>query len=239
MAPTVTASERSVLVIGADTRSCLAVIRSLGRAGVAVEAAGAPAHAPALRSRYVRRVHAVRGHDVDGLHALLSRRTFDLVIPCDDHASKAIHAQRARLDGLARVALVDDEAFTICNDKAQTHALGNALGIPVPAQRRAATARPWPRRQPSSAGPCALNYSGVGMVAFKVNPASGDWVLLEINARFWGSLPLSVAAGVDVPLYLFDLLTTGRRQCPQHYPVGVYARNWLPDARWLVRNLIT
>ena len=42
-----------------------------------------------------------------------------------------------------------------------------------------------------------LNYSGVAMIEYKLNPETGDWVFIEINARFWGSLPLAVAAGAD------------------------------------------
>src|SRR5690606_38589075 len=36
----------------------------------------------------------------------------------------------------------------------------------------------------------ALDYTGVAMVEFKFNFNTGDWVFIEINGRFWGSLPL-------------------------------------------------
>ncbi len=49
----------------------------------------------------------------------------------------------------------------------------------------------------------ALNYTGVAMVEFKVNFKTGAWVFIEINARFWGSLPLAVAAEADFPYYLY------------------------------------
>src|SRR6185369_11393153 len=32
----------------------------------------------------------------------------------------------------------------------------------------------------------AMQHTGVGMVEFKVNPADGSWILIEINGRFWG-----------------------------------------------------
>ena len=44
----------SVLVLGADSRSGLTVVRSLGRAGIAVDMAWPEAGSLALRSRYVR-----------------------------------------------------------------------------------------------------------------------------------------------------------------------------------------
>src|SRR6185312_9651469 len=39
-----------------------------------------------------------------------------------------------------------------------------------------------------------LRWHGVAMVEFKVAP-DGDFRLMEINPRLWGSLPLAVAAG--------------------------------------------
>lgn len=83
----------------------------------------------------------------------------------------------------------------------------------------------------------ALAYTGVAMVEFRQDPATGRWVLLEINGRFWGSLPLSVAAGADFPWYLYQLLVEGRRTFSQTYRVGIRSRNLTLDARWLWRTL--
>jgi predicted ATP-grasp superfamily ATP-dependent carboligase len=51
----------------------------------------------------------------------------------------------------------------------------------------------------------ALNWNGVAMVEFKLDLADNEFKLMEINPRFWGSLNLPVACGVDFP-YLFCLL---------------------------------
>ncbi len=86
----------------------------------------------------------------------------------------------------------------------------------------------------------AMGYTGVAMVEFRRNPRTGDWVFLEINGRFWGSLPLAVASGVDFPYYLYRLLVHGERRFPQGYRVGVYCRNLTLDLVWLreyVRSL--
>ncbi len=83
----------------------------------------------------------------------------------------------------------------------------------------------------------ALEYTGVLMAEFRVQPRTGWWVLLELNARFWGSLPLAVAAGVDFPLYLYQMLVEGRRRFPQAYRTGLYCRNVKKDLAWLVDNL--
>jgi protein-tyrosine-phosphatase len=83
----------------------------------------------------------------------------------------------------------------------------------------------------------ALRYNGVAMMEFKVNLRTGQWVLIEINSRFWGSLPLSIAAGIDFPRYLYDMLLFGRTDFPRAYRHGFYARNWLKDLKWIGRNL--
>ncbi len=83
----------------------------------------------------------------------------------------------------------------------------------------------------------ALDYTGVAMVEFRVDPATGRWALLEINGRFWGSLPLSVAAGADFPWYLYQLLVHRQRDFPQGYRSGVRSRHLTLDARWLWRTL--
>jgi len=77
-----------------------------------------------------------------------------------------------------------------------------------------------------------LNYTGVAMVEFKRNPENGYWIFIEINPRFWGSLPLAVASGVDFPLYLYQMLVEGRKSFPKLYKEGIYCRNLINDIRW-------
>lgn len=43
----------------------------------------------------------------------------------------------------------------------------------------------------------ALKWRGVAMVEFKRDPRRDDFVLMEINAKFWGSLELGLSAGVN------------------------------------------
>lgn len=73
-----------------------------------------------------------------------------------------------------------------------------------------------------------VSYTGVAMFEFKRN-ASGAWILLEVNARPWGSLPLPVALGVDFPYRWYQLLVDGRETLPVAYRVGVFGRNFVPD----------
>jgi predicted ATP-grasp superfamily ATP-dependent carboligase len=41
----------------------------------------------------------------------------------------------------------------------------------------------------------ALGWEGVAMVEYRHDPATDRAVLMEVNGRFWGSMPLAVAAG--------------------------------------------
>jgi len=83
----------------------------------------------------------------------------------------------------------------------------------------------------------SLEYTGVAMVEFRVNFETGGWILVEINGRLWGSLPLAVAAGADFPYYLYQLLVEERKEFPQDFKVGIYSRNLLNDFGWMIQNL--
>lgn len=52
----------------------------------------------------------------------------------------------------------------------------------------------------------AVGWSGVAMVEFKRDRRDGKAKLMEINGRFWGSLQLSIASGIDFPALLLDYL---------------------------------
>jgi protein-tyrosine-phosphatase/predicted ATP-grasp superfamily ATP-dependent carboligase len=82
-----------------------------------------------------------------------------------------------------------------------------------------------------------LGYTGVAMVEFKVDSATGEWVLIEINGRFWGSLPLAIAAGADFPWYWYQLAVEGREDFPAGYRLGARSRNLTGDCDWLMQNL--
>ena len=72
----------------------------------------------------------------------------------------------------------------------------------------------------------SLNWRGVAMVEFKVDPRDGIPKLMEVNPRFWGSLQLAIASGVDFP-YLILRMAQGENFEPVlHYPVGKRSR-WL------------
>ncbi|WP_101297649.1 carboxylate--amine ligase [Halegenticoccus soli] len=69
-----------------------------------------------------------------------------------------------------------------------------------------------------------IGWQGVAMVEFRRDADSGVPKLMEINPRFWGSLALSVAAGVEFPYLLYQLAVDGDCDRTLSYRKGVQAR---------------
>jgi predicted ATP-grasp superfamily ATP-dependent carboligase len=71
-----------------------------------------------------------------------------------------------------------------------------------------------------------LNWHGVAMAEFKIDSRDGSAKLMEINGRFWGSLHLAIASGVDFPYMLINLLAGIEVPKSKQYRLGVRCR-WL------------
>jgi len=342
MAP-ISQSKGKVLVLGDDLRSFLSVIRSLGRRGLRVEVGWCAPDCPARFSRYVSRFHVLPPYSAKdsgwklAFKRLLQSEDFDLVIPCDDPRIIPLQFNRAELEPLARIYLLEDRAFQITSNKLASQQLAKELGVPVPrsvqlsrvdGDRLEGFGLPLVLKPLSSfthenildrnrvrkaysyedavaaldrmliAGPVlveenflgrgvgvevlanegkiltafqhqrvhepllgggssyrrvvplhpelleatrrlmrALDYTGVAMVEFKLDPATGRFVLIEINGRFWGSLPLALSAGADFPWFLYQMLVLGKREFPQRFKTNLYCRNWIADIDWFRSNL--
>lgn len=81
----------------------------------------------------------------------------------------------------------------------------------------------------------ATRLSGVAM--FEFIRRADDYVLLEVNARFWGSLPLAIASGVDFPAELHDLMVRDARPAPSPYRVGHFSRALSSDVHAVLNTL--
>jgi predicted ATP-grasp superfamily ATP-dependent carboligase len=86
----------------------------------------------------------------------------------------------------------------------------------------------------------ALHWTGWAMVEFKLSDDGP--VLMEINGRAWGSLPLSMHAGVDFPAKLAQLYLEQPPEAdatPQlTYRQGVRSRNLQLDLAWIASVLL-
>jgi protein-tyrosine-phosphatase/predicted ATP-grasp superfamily ATP-dependent carboligase len=69
-----------------------------------------------------------------------------------------------------------------------------------------------------------LRWNGVAMVEFRQDESSGRAVLMEVNGRYWGSLPLSRLAGLEFPYYEWQLAHGQQLGVPAQYRIGVRAR---------------
>ena len=126
-----------VLVIGDDTRSFLATVRSLGRQGLEVHAAPFDFRSAALSSRYIHAVHFLPYY-LDGgaawlaaTEALLREHDFKLVVPCDERGLLPLCLHRDALSAHCALAIPSPEALDTFFDKVKTRELAQACDVPV------------------------------------------------------------------------------------------------------------
>ncbi|QGZ40578.1 putative ATP-grasp superfamily ATP-dependent carboligase [Pseudoduganella flava] len=82
-----------------------------------------------------------------------------------------------------------------------------------------------------------LDWEGIAMVEYRYDPQRGEAALMEINGRFWGSLPLACHAGVDFPWLAYCLLGNGAAQPQPAYRAGMRCRFMIPETKRLARLL--
>lgn len=80
----------------------------------------------------------------------------------------------------------------------------------------------------------ALRWTGLAMVEFKVR--DGAVVLMEVNGRIWGSLPLAMNSGMDFPAKLSELFLEGpptSTQVDTCYRRGVRGHHMAHELDWI------
>ncbi len=82
----------------------------------------------------------------------------------------------------------------------------------------------------------ATEFDGVAMFEFRRDIWTREWVLLEVNVRFWGPVGLAVAAGIDFPVALYRLKVDGMIDVPMHYRTGLVSANSLNAIDHLVAD---
>ena len=84
-----------------------------------------------------------------------------------------------------------------------------------------------------------LDWTGVAMVEYRYDPATKDYRFMEINGRFWGSLPLAIEAGIPFAAGLVAVCGEGR-PAPRYesdYP-RLTCCYLIPETKWLLRVLL-
>ena len=129
----------NVLVTDGEQRASLAVVRSLGRAGYAVDVCSSRASSLAGSSRYTRN-HAALPSALSEPDAFISRLEtlvrewdIDVLLPMTEPALLAVLPERERF-GNARIPFASYEHFLRISDKAVVAEVAKSVGIRVPAQ---------------------------------------------------------------------------------------------------------
>ncbi|MGH9326670.1 MAG: ATP-grasp domain-containing protein [Terriglobia bacterium] len=80
-----------------------------------------------------------------------------------------------------------------------------------------------------------VGFSGPAMVEYKIDRRCGQPYLMEINGRFWGTVMLASAAGLDLP-YLYWKMLNGIEVKPgeKRYKIGIKGRYLVGDTKWLL-----
>lgn len=83
-----------------------------------------------------------------------------------------------------------------------------------------------------------VRWHGVAMVEFKVDHLTKTPMLMEVNGRFWGSLQLSIDAGINFPWLLFQMASGSATSLPENsYRSGIRSRWLLGDLDHLLMRL--
>jgi predicted ATP-grasp superfamily ATP-dependent carboligase len=75
-----------------------------------------------------------------------------------------------------------------------------------------------------------LNFHGPAQIEFKFDERDGKYKLIELNPKLWGTLDLSIKAGVDFPRMIRDLVLGEKVRTFPPYPAGLRYKFLFPQA---------
>lgn len=82
-----------------------------------------------------------------------------------------------------------------------------------------------------------LRWHGPAQIEFKIDSRDDTPKLIEVNPKFWGTLDLSIQAGVDFPYLACKMAMNGDIDPVYDYEVGLKYRWLLPyELRYLIRS---
>lgn len=232
------------------------VARSLGRAGVRVEAVGAAAD-PIRHSRHCR---AFAGFDAgsglqDPWWEWLSSRSGDgaVLLPCSDDGLELIARHRGELTALGYVVPeADDEVLLSMLDKDRTYALAHLAGVATPMTYTVRREEDMDDRLDRFEYPCGLKPVHAHLFARR-SGVKAKIILANDRAELDRELRRMLALGLEMQVteivrggddrivaYFTYLDEGGRplmhftnrklRQLPIHFGVGCYVvGEWMPD----------
>src|SRR2546421_632895 len=250
-------SPERVLVLDGQTTQGLACVRSLGRAGHSVYVASPLRRPLAAWSRYCRAHFRLGDETIAGfatLRAWAQMQGVRIVLP---QLERSCHGARYVPDPASLEAAVaacrrgeawpviqgivagrGKGVFALC-DRGEPVAWfgherlrdvrpsgsGSSLRRSIPLDPRL--------RDPAARLLAAMAWHGPVMVEFR-DDGAGEPSLIEVNGRFWGSLELAIASGVDFPKLWVELLRGERVAATTPYESGVTVRWGWGDGKRLL-----
>ena len=247
-------STPALLLGGAAT--ALSVARSLGRAGVAVDALGERLVPPSVRwSRYVRTYREVPPDGAVQEHwseLLRMHRNGAAVFPCGDEGLQFVARHRSTLVELGFRPVAANDALTLAMlDKDQTYELARAAGIEVPQTRPVHSEADIDAVASTFSFPCALkpvyaheysrHFAGKAIVVSSIEQLRSAWQSTTKSGV--AMLATEIVPGIDdayCSYYswfdenseaLFHFTKRKLRQLPIGFGTGTYHETgWEPDA---------
>jgi len=83
-----------------------------------------------------------------------------------------------------------------------------------------------------------LNYTGVCEIEYLLDPVSGQYKLIELNARTWLWVGLAKACGINFPVIIYDYIYGNDPSFPQNYTKEVLWINWLTDTVMMFKAIL-
>jgi predicted ATP-grasp superfamily ATP-dependent carboligase len=83
-----------------------------------------------------------------------------------------------------------------------------------------------------------IEWQGAAMVEYRYDASTDRLALMEINGRFWGSLPLAYHAGAHFAWTTYSIEGLGKRPAVAPYRSGVVCRYMIPETRRVLTLLL-
>jgi predicted ATP-grasp superfamily ATP-dependent carboligase len=224
-----------VLVTGCDHLTPLAVIRSLGRKGVRVLAAGVHPRSIGFYSRYVSGTWVYPSHFEDkaafvqSIKEAINRYRVKLIFPASESTLVVLDEFRRDIEKFTRLAAPSSDAIELTIDKMRTYKLARKIGIPTPKTLRVGSVSEALKGAMDIGYPLILKKRGISLykkletnLDLKVAYIPSEEVLREMLERYsterdfpiiqeyCGGIGICVSAVMDdgVPLCLFQYRRT-------------------------------
>ena len=195
---------------------------------VVVKWADPAAVTPALSRHGLAFIKAEFVHDRDGLLSLLDRYAALGCWPLIQHYCPGV--------GLGQMIYMEDGAATMAFQHRRLHEWPPEGGVST-----YCAAEPADRHREQMARSIsllrAIGWQGPAMVEYRFDPDTGRYWLMEINGRFWGSLPLAWHCGAHFAWEGYRRIVLADHSPAAPSRTDLRARYMIPETRRLLRIL--